>query len=50
MDVIRDEKLHKWRAPRILYLTIVTCSIGAAVQGWDQVSSRCPQSRTNLDA
>ena len=37
INAIRDEKLHKWRAPKLLYLTIATCSIGAAVQGWDQV-------------
>jgi hypothetical protein len=31
---IRNEVLHKWRQPRLLYFTIVLCSIGAAVQGW----------------
>ncbi|RQM08062.1 hypothetical protein DH86_00001405 [Scytalidium sp. 3C] len=36
---LRDEVLHKWRHPRTLYLTIVLCSIGAAVQGWDQTGS-----------
>lgn len=36
---LRDEVLHKWRLPRKLILTIVTCSIGAAVQGWDQTGS-----------
>ncbi|KAK1987866.1 hypothetical protein LZ30DRAFT_579312 [Colletotrichum cereale] len=39
IQVLRDEVLHKWRIPRILYLTIITCSIGAAVQGWDQTGS-----------
>lgn len=34
-----DEVEHKWRVPRTLYLTIITCSIGAAVQGWDQEGS-----------
>ena len=34
-----DEVEHKWRVPRLLYLTIITCSIGAAVQGWDQEGS-----------
>lgn len=28
--------LHKWRQPISLYITIVICSVGAAVQGWDQ--------------
>lgn len=39
IDALRDEVLHKWRVPRTLYLTVVTCSIGAAVQGWDQTGS-----------
>ncbi|KAI8624757.1 sugar transporter-domain-containing protein [Xylariaceae sp. FL1651] len=38
-DVLRNEMLHKWRLPWRLYLTIITCSIGAAVQGWDQTGS-----------
>jgi hypothetical protein len=37
--VLQHEILHKWRLPWKLYLTIVTCSIGAAVQGWDQTGS-----------
>ncbi|KAK3944498.1 hypothetical protein QBC46DRAFT_251951 [Diplogelasinospora grovesii] len=36
---LRNEVLYKWRVPRKLYLTIITCSIGAAVQGWDQTGS-----------
>ncbi|KAL1853479.1 hypothetical protein Plec18170_005476 [Paecilomyces lecythidis] len=36
---IRDEVLHKWRQPKALYFTIILCSIGAAVQGWDQTGS-----------
>ncbi|OLN92178.1 putative polyol transporter 3, partial [Colletotrichum chlorophyti] len=39
IQVLRDEVLHKWRIPKVLYLTIITCSIGAAVQGWDQTGS-----------
>ncbi|KOS22529.1 putative polyol transporter 1 [Escovopsis weberi] len=39
IDALRDEVLHKWRIPRTLLLTIITCSIGAAVQGWDQTGS-----------
>ena len=31
---IANETLHKWRQPRVLYFTIILCSIGAAVQGW----------------
>lgn len=31
---IANEVLHKWRQPRVLYFTIILCSIGAAVQGW----------------
>ncbi|KAI2643729.1 sugar transporter-domain-containing protein [Xylaria nigripes] len=37
--VLQDEILYKWRLPWRLYLTIITCSIGAAVQGWDQTGS-----------
>lgn len=32
IEVIRDEVLHKWRQPWSLYFTVITCSIGAAVQ------------------
>lgn len=37
--VLQREVSHKWKVPRTLYLTIITCSIGAAVQGWDQEGS-----------
>ncbi|KAK3321970.1 hypothetical protein B0H66DRAFT_619275 [Apodospora peruviana] len=37
--VLRDEVEHKWRLPKKLFLTIATCSIGAAVQGWDQTGT-----------
>lgn len=39
IEALRNEVLHKWRIPKVLYLTILTCSIGAAVQGWDQTGS-----------
>ncbi|KAK7429272.1 hypothetical protein QQZ08_004282 [Neonectria magnoliae] len=39
IESLRDEVLHKWRVPTTLYLTVATCSIGAAVQGWDQTGS-----------
>ncbi|OBT58759.1 hypothetical protein VE04_00719 [Pseudogymnoascus sp. 24MN13] len=39
VEDLRNEVLHKWRQPRALYFTIITCSIGAAVQGWDQTGS-----------
>ncbi|KAK8210315.1 hypothetical protein M8818_003483 [Zalaria obscura] len=38
-NAIRNEVLHKWKQPRTLYFTIILCSIGAAVQGWDQTGS-----------
>ncbi|KAK4574529.1 hypothetical protein LTR86_001370 [Recurvomyces mirabilis] len=38
-DVLRDEVVHKWRQPRALYTTVILCSVGAAVQGWDQTGS-----------
>ncbi|KAI4179608.1 MAG: hypothetical protein L6R41_007744 [Letrouitia leprolyta] len=34
-----DERTHRFRQPSALYLTIIVCSIGAAVQGWDQTGS-----------
>ena len=38
-DALRNEVLHKWRQPFALYFTVILCSIGAAVQGWDQTGS-----------
>lgn len=38
-DALRNEVLHKWRQPRALYVTVILCSVGAAVQGWDQTGS-----------
>lgn len=36
---LTKEVTHKWAHTRTLYITIITCSIGAAVQGWDQTGS-----------
>ena len=33
---LRDEVTHRFKHPRVLYLTITLCSIAAAIQGWDQ--------------
>ena len=38
-EALRNEVLHKWRQPPALYFTVILCSIGAAVQGWDQTGS-----------
>ncbi|KAH9827338.1 MFS sugar transporter like protein [Teratosphaeria destructans] len=38
-DALRDEARTRWKHPLSLYVTIVVCSIGAAVQGWDQTGS-----------
>jgi len=38
-NVLREEITHKWRQPLSLYLTVILCSVGAAVQGWDQTGS-----------
>lgn len=38
-EALRNEVLHKWRQPTSLYFTVILCSIGAAVQGWDQTGS-----------
>lgn len=36
---LRQEISNKWKHPAALYITIVVCSVGAAVQGWDQTGS-----------
>lgn len=41
-NALRNEVLHKWRQPRALYFTVILCSIGAAVQGWDQTGYWSP--------
>jgi hypothetical protein len=38
-EALRFEAAHRWRHPLSLYFTIIVCSIGAAVQGWDQTGS-----------
>ena len=38
-DALRNEDHHKSPQPRPLYFTVILCSIGAAVQGWDQTGS-----------
>ncbi|KAM5430706.1 hypothetical protein McanMca71_005218 [Microsporum canis] len=38
-ECIRREVTHKWHQPWSMYFTIILCSIGAAVQGWDQTGS-----------
>ncbi|MCJ1386804.1 hypothetical protein MMC17_009932 [Xylographa soralifera] len=39
LEFLRDEKIKRWHQPRTLYWTIILCSVGAAVQGWDQTGS-----------
>lgn len=34
--VLHEEVTHKWKHPRILYITIILNSVAAAIQGWDQ--------------
>ena len=38
-EALTNEVTHKWRQPRSMYFTVILCSIGAAVQGWDQTGS-----------
>ncbi|KAF8063601.1 hypothetical protein FPV67DRAFT_1672617 [Lyophyllum atratum] len=38
-ETIRRETTHKWSQPRDLYMTVIICSLAAAVQGWDQTGS-----------
>lgn len=37
------EVTKKWHHPFLLYMTVAVCSIGAAVQGWDQTGTRSLQ-------
>ncbi|KAF2840139.1 hypothetical protein M501DRAFT_1002428 [Patellaria atrata CBS 101060] len=39
LSILKFEEAHRWKHPFSLYLTIFICSIGAAVQGWDQTGS-----------
>ncbi|OJD40562.1 sugar transporter [Diplodia corticola] len=39
LEALRNEVTHKWRQPKALYFTVILCSVGAAVQGWDQTGS-----------
>ena len=39
LTALEREISHKWSHPSKLYSTIILCSIGAAVQGWDQTGS-----------
>lgn len=38
-ESLRFEQNHRWNQPAQLWITIVLCSIGACVQGWDQTGS-----------
>ncbi|KAH8751536.1 putative polyol transporter 5 [Hyaloscypha sp. PMI_1271] len=37
--ILHEEVTHKWKHPRILYVTIILNSVAAAIQGWDQTAS-----------
>lgn len=37
--ILRTERTHRWKHPKMLYFTIVLNSVGAAIQGWDQTGS-----------
>ncbi|KAF3163826.1 hypothetical protein TWF225_001997 [Orbilia oligospora] len=38
-QALKDEAEHIYKQPMSLYISIIVCSIGAAVQGWDQTGS-----------
>jgi hypothetical protein len=38
-EALRTEVTKKWTHPWKLYMTVIICSIGAAVQGWDQTGT-----------
>ncbi|ROV92581.1 hypothetical protein VMCG_08959 [Cytospora schulzeri] len=37
--LLRREVTHKWHLPRHLYFTIALCSLGSAIQGWDNTGA-----------
>lgn len=39
LQMLRNEKEHRWKHPKALYFTILLNSISAAIQGWDQTGS-----------
>lgn len=47
--ILRQEITHRWKQTRTLYVTIITCSVGAAVQGWDQTGILLLLSTTLVD-
>jgi hypothetical protein len=38
IQAIQQETERKWRQPKLLYFTILVCSVGAIEQGWAQTS------------
>lgn len=36
IQALKDQAERKWRQPKMLYFTILVCSIGAMEQGWAQ--------------
>ncbi|KXH60804.1 hypothetical protein CSAL01_06945 [Colletotrichum salicis] len=38
-NALRREVTHKWHLPRDLYWSIALCSLGSAIQGWDNTSA-----------
>ena len=38
IQAVQQETERKWRQPKLLYFTILVCSIGAIEQGWAQTS------------
>ena len=38
-QALHQETSHRWKQPKILYLTVAVNSIAAAIQGWDQTGS-----------
>jgi len=38
-DALRVEVTKRWSHPMQLYITVIVCSLGAAVQGWDQTGT-----------
>jgi hypothetical protein len=47
-QILRNEKTHRWKHPKILYFTIIMNSIAAAIRGWDQTGTTLQRQETSI--
>ena len=48
-EALRRERDSKWKQPWILFALVGCCSLGASVQGWDEVGYLIRASEKNTD-